>query len=656
MCYIILVSVVFYFINYQFSICLWGTCYNISTSMVYYIPYMYIIYYIIVFLGKFLKLRLWRGILILCTIVICIYLYKILHKTYLTGIPLFVYTALLLYFTVFCSVLFYQYLTLYGIFFLNFSTLTLFWLSLMYYIPYIFLNQKTFTIFFNKWLYINIDYKIDFYIIIDFISYSFMLLTTSIAVFVFLYAFSYFRYEPLVDRFILFLMLFVISMLFLVASGNLIMLFLGWELIGLTSFLLINFWVTKIGTLKAAFKAFTFNKISDFWLLLFLLLVFGLYYDFDIIIINNEAYLYFNSNIRLLNLNINFSEILCVLLLFAAFIKSAQFGMHIWLPDSMEAPVPASSLIHSATLVSAGIFLVLRFNSLFDNSILAKYLLVFIGSLTAAYGGVAAANQPDVKRILAYSTISHCGFLMVLCFTQINEFTILYLYVHGFFKACVFMCIGNIIRISKNYQDFRRMGMYWKYLPFESLVVFFGLVNLCGLPFSIGFLIKHILLLSLHTNIFLYYLVLFFCIVGAIFGLFYSYRVYFNVFFDFKKGKKSVYQHLNKLPLSSLYYSNTSIASNFSIFGLFIVSYIISYVLFMYFLNIGILFSDCFNSNIYSNFGGYFNTYVGALLNFTILNLIILFFITVLIFSHFRQTNKLYNIIYLLVVIILLTF
>jgi len=126
----------------------------------------------------------------------------------------------------------------------------------------------------------------------------------------------------------------------------------------------------------------------------------------------------------------------------------------------MEAPVPASSLIHSATLVSAGIFLVLRFNNIFDNSLLAKYLLAIIGSLTAAYGGVSAANQPDIKRILAYSTISHCGFLMVLCFTQINEFTILYLYVHGFFKACTFMCVGNVIRISKNYQDFRRMGFF----------------------------------------------------------------------------------------------------------------------------------------------------------------------------------------------------
>ena len=562
--------------------------------------------------------------------------------------PVFFFTGFLLYFTILSSVVFFQYLTLYGIFIINFIPLFLFWCSLLYYMSDIFLNQQVYTIFLNKWFFINLNYRVDFYVLIDIVSFSFILLTTSIALFVFIYSFSYFRYEPLVDRFILFLLLFIVSMIFLVSSGNLVMLFLGWELIGLTSFLLINFWVTKVGTLKAAFKAFTFNKISDFWLFLFLILSFGLFYDLDITVINNTSFLYYNSSIRIFSIQVSYIELLCTVLLSAAFIKSAQFGAHIWLPDSMEAPVPASSLIHSATLVSAGIFLVLRFNSLFDNSILTKYLLVIIGSLTAAYGGIAAANQPDVKRILAYSTISHCGFLMVLCFVQINEFTILYLYVHGFFKAAVFMCVGNVIRISRNYQDFRRMGMYWKYLPFESFAIFIGLVNLCGLPFTIGFLIKHVLLLSLHTHIYTYYLVLFFCTLGAIFGLFYSYRVYFNVFFDFKKGKKQVYNHLNKIALFSSYYSNTSLASNIAILFLVCTAYAVSYTLFIYFLSKCVLFSDCFNFNIYSNFYGFFNTGLHNLLNFSIINVIVLLFLIFIVFSNFRQTNKLHNTIYLL--------
>ena len=475
--------------------------------------------------------------------ILFIYLLFNLILLFYSGFPIFFFTGFFLYFSVIFSLLFFQYLSFYGIFLLNWSALLFFWASICIYIPSIFLEKKIYSIFLGKWIYINTNYKVDFYFLIDSVSFSFVLLTTSIAVFVFSYAFSYFRYEPLVDRFILFLLLFITSMIFLVSSGNLIMLFLGWELIGLTSFLLINFWVTKIGTLKAAFKAFTFNKVSDFWLFLFILFSFGLTYETDIFVLNNSAYLYFNSSIRVFNAQVSFIELICTVVLFSAFIKSAQFGAHIWLPDSMEAPVPASSLIHSATLVSAGIFLVLRFNSFFDSSIIAKYLLAIVGSLTAAYGGVSAANQPDIKRILAYSTISHCGFLMVLCFTQINEFTILYLYVHGFFKACTFMCIGNIIRISKNYQDFRRMGFFWKYVPFEAFATLIGLVNLCGLPFSVGFLIKHILLIGLYNYIFFYYCVLFFSIVGAIFGLFYSYRIYFNVFFDLKKGKKAVFKH-----------------------------------------------------------------------------------------------------------------
>ena len=293
----------------------------------------------------------------------------------------------------------------------------------------------------------------------------------------YVYAFCYFRYEPLVERFLLFICSFIISMLLLVSSGNLIMLFLGWELIGLTSFFLINFWVTKISTLKSAFKAFSFNKLSDFFLLVAILLIYNITYEIDILSINNQIIFFLNFKVKILNININVLELVCFLLISCSFIKSAQIGPHIWLPDSMEAPVPASSLIHSATLVSAGIFIILRFYPIFENSSYSFFLLPLIGSITAAYGGLAGSYQSDVKRILAYSTISHCGFLMFLTSFNINEFVILYLYVHGFFKASVFMCIGNILRISKNYQDFRKMGVFYKYLPFECLTSFICLIN-----------------------------------------------------------------------------------------------------------------------------------------------------------------------------------
>jgi NADH:ubiquinone oxidoreductase subunit 5 (subunit L)/multisubunit Na+/H+ antiporter MnhA subunit len=167
----------------------------------------------------------------------------------------------------------------------------------------------------------------------------------------------------------------------------------------------------------------------------------------------------------------------------------------------MEAPVPASSLIHSATLVSAGVFIILRFFPIFENSYYSYLILPIVGSITAAYGGIVASYQSDIKRILAYSTISHCGFLILLTSVNINEYTILYLYVHGFFKAAVFMCVGNIIRISRNYQDFRKMGLFYKYLPFELFVSFICLFNLAGLPFSCGFYIKHLIFLGFNKHL-----------------------------------------------------------------------------------------------------------------------------------------------------------
>jgi NADH:ubiquinone oxidoreductase subunit 5 (subunit L)/multisubunit Na+/H+ antiporter MnhA subunit len=294
----------------------------------------------------------------------------------------------------------------------------------------------------------------------------------------------------------------------------------------------------------------------------------------------------------------------------------------------MEAPVPASSLIHSATLVSAGIFLILRFYPLFEASYYAFFILPLIGSLTAAYGGVVGAYQSDIKRILAYSTISHCGFLMLLTAFFMNEYVVLYLYIHGFFKASVFMCVGNVIRISKNYQDFRRMGSFFKYLPFECFMTFVCLSNLAGLPFSLGFYIKHLIFLGYQSYFYFYFFIFFNTFVGAISGLFYSYRIFYYVFFDFKKAKKPIYSALNRDNLFSYYYTNTSFLSNLSIFSLVITSYIISFYFFTSILSSSFVLSDFYNYGTSSNFYTYFNhTYTGTLFNFSYLNWFVLLYI-----------------------------
>jgi NADH-quinone oxidoreductase subunit L len=261
----------------------------------------------------------------------------------------------------------------------------------------------------------------------------------------------------------------------------------------------------------------------------------------------------------------------------------------------MEAPVPASALIHSATLVSAGIYLLLRFTVLFELSSYSLTIISVVGSVTAFYGGFVSMFQSDTKRVLAYSTISHCGFLMVVYSTGMLEYTVLYLYIHGFFKAATFLSVGNIIRFSRNTQDFKRMGCYYKYLPFDCIISFICLINLSGLPLTFGFFIKHLLFIGLKVNIFMYYFVLTNCMFGAITGLFYGYRLYYSVFFDFKKARKSIYLLANRKVLKSMYYSNTTKAATIAIILLVIVSYLISALLLNTFLNKELSFSDFSN-------------------------------------------------------------
>lgn len=556
--------------------------------------------------------------------------------------PIFFYFGSLFFFTVILSWFFFSYLGLYGVFKLNVITLFLFWVSLLLSAKSIFTLQKVYVIKLCSWVFLSTNFRLDYYFLIDTISFSFMLLTTTIAFFVFIYAFSYFRYEPLVDRFLLFILSFVISMIFLVTSGNTIMLFLGWELIGFTSFCLINFWTTKAATLKSAFKAFTFNKVSDFFMFMFLVSTFSVYYTFDILSINQQVYKYEFLVVYLFGTPINFLEFVALMIIGAAFIKSAQFGGHAWLPDSMEAPVPASSLIHSATLVSAGVYLILRFNFIFDATQYSKLIIPVIGSLTAAYGGVCAAAQSDIKKTLAYSTISHCGFLMVLCATEMNEFTILYLYVHGFFKAGVFMCVGNVLRITRGYQDTRRMGGLLKYLPFEYFCAIVGVLNLAGLPFTFGFFIKHLLLISLDTHIYVYYFVMFHSLVGAFSGLFYSYRIVNYTFGDFKKGQKILYTHLNRPSYNSLLYTNSSLAATISVFFLFVFSYLITYFMFKYFMIGNYIFSDYMNTTTLTNYYATVNSFNGYLLNFSYINLTVVSIFTALFFSRYRKIPRFY--------------
>lgn len=478
------------------------------------------------------------------------------------------------------SFFFYNKIGLEGFFKLNALSVVLFWFSLALEFDYFVYCGGEYTVIFGEFNLISNCYPVSISLFVDKLSYSFAFLTMSIAVFVFFYTFCYFRYEPNVERLVTLLLLFVNSMILLVLSGNLIILFLGWELIGVTSFFLINFWGTRINTLKSALKALVFNKVSDSFILAALVLIYGTFNTANILVICNSVAYYNNCYVDLGILEIRSLDIISFLLLVAAFIKSAQFGFHLWLPDSMEAPAPASALIHSATLVSAGIFLILRLAPLFELSILSYTLIPAIGAITAFYGGIVSSVQTDVKKILAYSTISHCGFMVLLSATFNLDIVLIYLYVHGFFKALLFLSAGSVMRLFKC-QDFRYMGSAYKYLPVECVISIFGFWHLSGGPLSFGYISKHYIITSIMGSSLFTVFLMINIILSILASIIYSSRFIYFVYFDFKKSKKSVYvEHAAKVLFSEHFTLSTKAGSTLLtanyIFVILICTYITS--------------------------------------------------------------------------------
>lgn len=578
---------------------------------------------------------------VLCVHYNCIILYKMLFFKFLKlyKYNLIIFVLFTYCFSIACGFLLLSYLGLYGVFFICAIPGLLFWITLTYNLKFFLIKNGVLNIVLFKWFKLNSFLEIKFEFLIDLLSYSFMYLTVTIAVFVTFFAFSYFRYEPNVERLLLLLNAFVLSMVFLVISGNLILMFFGWEMIGLTSFLLINFWSTRVGTLKAAFKAYTFNKVSDVSLFFGLLLVYYAFNELTFTKLSSVAFLYNDYEVSFF-LNIRVVELISFFFLTAAFIKSAQIGFHVWLPDSMEAPVPASALIHSATLVSAGIFLSLRLQPIFELSNFFHIVVPIVGSLTAFLGGFGAFFQTDLKRVLAYSTISHCGFLFFLTSFNCLEYTLIYLYIHGFFKASSFLCVGNIIRFSKNYQDVRRMGLYWKFLPLELYLIAFCLLNLSGLPFFFGFLIKHFLFLSI--DFFFFKVISFgFIFLAAFSGIFYSFKLFFYIFFDTKKARQSVYFNYVNLLTCSNKYSNSTLGGNLAIFCLAVVAIFISFFFFSWLYSVGV-YSNSEVSFFFGKAGNFYSysTDYGLLFNFKFLNTVVCVFF---FFLNFFKWNKVFN-------------
>lgn len=483
-----------------------------------------------------------------------------------------------------------QFLTYKGVQFISILNNTIFLFTCLYLWPQYTVYGATELVSFrlNNTNWININYEI--LLKTSTLSFLFTLLVSVIGLATNFYILNYFKFEERGEEFILLINWFEFSMIFLVLSNNFFTILLGWELIGLTSFLLINFWRFKITTLGCSFKAFTFNKISDIFLMISFCLLWNTYKTSDI-----------DTLLILIQLNpTNHSNILtlsCICLFIASSIKSAQFIGHLWLPDSMEAPVPASSLIHSATLVSAGIYLLLKFQPIIFAANMTNFIF-FYGSLTAAFGGIGAASQTDMKKLLAFSTISHCGF--IIASIALNNFivTVVYLYLHGLFKAVTFFCAGSIIK-TNNTQDTRQMGMLKNQL-IHTIMLIVAAINLGGLPFTFGYLYKYLFLYNLiitPVNILSYG----FSIIGMLCGVVYVYKLIYYSCFDFRKGAYPIvvmYLQMNKFFSKKLLF-NFTFFKFFAFFIIYLFSIIFYIIIKYYILKNYIIFnySNIFGTN-----------------------------------------------------------
>jgi len=368
-----------------------------------------------------------------------------------------------------------------------------------------------------------------------------LIVVTFISTLVHLYSTEYMEHDPHLTRFMSYLSLFTFFMLILITANNFLQMFVGWEGVGLCSYLLINFWFTRIQANKSAIKAMLVNRVGDFFILLAL---FSIYYtcnslDYDIVFMLSP--LLVNSNLIIGGFQISVIDTICILLFLGAMGKSAQLGLHTWLPDAMEGPTPVSALIHAATMVTAGVFLLARCSFLFELSPLALNIIMFIGASTAFFASTTGLFQNDMKKVIAYSTCSQLGYMIFACGLSNYDVGIFHLSNHAFFKALLFLGAGSVIHAISDEQDMRKMGGLKNLLPFSYTIMLIGSLALMGFPFLTGFYSKDTILevaFATYTNMghFCYYLGTF----AAFFTAFYSTRLLFLVFLANPNGNRNV--------------------------------------------------------------------------------------------------------------------
>ena len=360
-----------------------------------------------------------------------------------------------------------------------------------------------------------------------------LVVVTTISCLVHLYSTSYMDGDPHLPRFMSYLSLFTFFMLILISSNNFVQLFIGWEGVGLCSYLLINFWYTRIQANKAGIKAMLVNRVGDVGMILAMILIWLNFGSLEFCSVFSASSLSSVSDYNLL--------LICILLLVGAVGKSAQLGLHTWLPDAMEGPTPVSALIHAATMVTAGVFLIIRSSPLFEMSSSGLLLTTLIGSFTAFFAATVGLAQNDLKKVIAYSTCSQLGYMVMICGISSYSTGLFHLFNHAFFKALLFLSAGSIIHALLDEQDMRRMGAMKDLTPFSFAAIFVGSVSLMGLPFLTGFYSKDFIL-ELAFDKYLLSFALWLGLGAAFFTAYYSFRLVYFTFVEKPMSSKRTLQ------------------------------------------------------------------------------------------------------------------
>lgn len=394
----------------------------------------------------------------------------------------------------------------------------------------------------------GVDFKIGF--LIDPLSVTMMVVVTFVSWMIHIYTIGYMHDDPGYQRFFSYISLFTFAMLMLVMSNNFLQLFFSWEAVGLVSYLLIGFWYKKETAIFANMKAFLVNRVGDFGFLLGIAAVLMTFNTLDYAEIFANASQYADATIIIFNGEPwSLMTVICICLFIGAMGKSAQVPLHVWLPDSMEGPTPISALIHAATMVTAGIFMVSRMSPLFELSETALSFILVIGSITALFMGLLGLVQNDIKRVVAYSTLSQLGYMTVALGASAYAAAMFHLVTHAFFKALLFLGAGAVIIVMHHEQDMRKMGGLYKVMPITWLTCLFGTLALIGFPGTSGFFSKDAIIEAVHHSTLAGSGFAYFSVVAGVFiTALYSFRLFFMTFHGNQRMDVETWKHLHEAP------------------------------------------------------------------------------------------------------------